>query len=525
VDEQRAQRYRDAGWWTGERLQDRFRRYAETDPDALAVVDQHGAGYSRAGLLRAAGQLAAELAEQAGPRQTHVVLLPNQTVWLTAFLAVLVADGVPATIPIATDPENLSHVLRRVGAATIVTDPARRTLAEQAAASAEQRVDLVVLDGGRVERCAGRGRRAAALDEPQLDHLMFTSSTTGRPKAVMHSADTLATLNRHFSERFGLGADTPIFMPSPLGHSVGAIHGARLSLWNGALLVLQEHWHPAVAFELVDRYQCAFTAAATPFLGDVVRAPKPASGTKFAPLATFLCGGAQVPPDLLRAATRELPDTFVSVLWGMTEGGLTTCLAASSREQVEQTAGRGLPGLELVVLDEQGAVQTPPAEGELAMRGPGVLFGYAGDDALYRSLLTADGYFRTGDLARLDGDGYVRITGRLKDLLIRGGVNISPVPTEDALAAHPAVRAVTVVGAPDARLGERICAVIVPGERRPTGPELVAFCREHGLPRRALPELVVYVDDLPRTPAGKVRKVEVRDLVARDGAIEIGDAR
>jgi acyl-CoA synthetase (AMP-forming)/AMP-acid ligase II len=523
VDEDRALRYRAKGWWTGERLQDRFRRHVDADPDAPAIVDQHSA-LSRGGLLSAAEHLAAMIGRDLEPRRGQLVLLPNRTCWQAAFLAVLLTDGVPATIPIATDPANLAHALGRTGAATIITDCERRLLAEEAAATAGQRVDVIVLDGDVAERVEGLGERAPVLDAPGLDHCMFTSSTTGRPKAVMHSADTLATLNRQFSERFGLDASAPIYMPSPLGHSVGAIHGARLSLWNGSLLVLQERWDAAVAFDLVERYRCAFTAAATPFLVDLVRAPAPATGTKLAPLRTFLCGGAQVPPDLLREARRELPNTFVTVLWGMTEGGLTTCLPTSTTAQLEQTAGVGLPDLELVVLDDDGVARAGPADGELAMRGPGVLMGYAGDDDLYRSLLTEAGFFRTGDLAHIDADGYVRITGRLKDLMIRGGVNISPVPTEDTLAAHPEVRAVAVVGAPDTRLGERICAVVVPGERRPTGAELVSFCAERGLPRRQLPELILYVDDLPRTPAGKVRKVELRDLVARGGAAEIGDA-
>jgi acyl-CoA synthetase (AMP-forming)/AMP-acid ligase II len=522
VDDDRAQRYRARGWWTGERLQDRFRRHVEADPHAPAIVDRDGQ-LTRGELLAAARALSATLAADLEPRRGQLILLPNGTTWQVAFLAVLLADGVPATIPTASDPANLAHALRRTGAATVITDPERRALAEQAIAAAGQRVDLIVLDGGAVERVEGSGARAPLLDVPGLDHCMFTSSTTGLPKAVMHSADTLATLNRQFSERFALDASAPIFMPSPLGHSVGAIHGARLSLWNGSLLVLQERWDPATAFALVDRYRCAFTAAATPFLVDLVRAPAPPSGVKLGSLRSFLCGGAQVPPDLLREARRAFPQTFVTVLWGMTEGGLTTCLPTSSDAQLEETAGVGLPDLELVVLDADGVAHTGPADGELAMRGPGVLVGYAGDDDLYRSLLTDDGYFRTGDLAHLDAAGYLRITGRLKDLMIRGGVNISPVPTEDTLAAHPGVRAVAVVGAPDARLGERICAVVVPGEQRPSGAELVAFCTERGLPRRQLPELILYVDDLPRTPAGKVRKTDLRDLVARVGAAEIGD--
>ena len=131
-----------------------------------------------------------------------------------------------------------------------------------------------------------------------------------------------------------------------------------------------------------------------------------------------------------------------------------------------------MPGLELRVLDDAGKELAVNQGGELVMRSPGVFLGYAGQDDLYRTSLTTDGFFRTGDLALIDEQGYVRITGRLKDLIIRGGVNISPIPIEDTLARHSDIESVAVVGFPDARLGERICAVIRPGTRKPSPEEL-----------------------------------------------------
>jgi acyl-CoA synthetase (AMP-forming)/AMP-acid ligase II len=342
---------------------------------------------------------------------------------------------------------------------------------------------------------------------------MFTSSTTGAPKAVMHTADTLAALNQGFSERFGLSADTPIFMPSPLGHSVGAIHGARLAMYLGATLVLQDGWDPQLALELVAEHRCAFTAAATPFLKDLLDAPGPATGYKLEGLKTFLCGGAPVPPVLLDQAALQCPDTLVTVLWGMTEGGVTTCVPGDPPERVLGTAGAPLPGLELQILGEQQQALPPGEVGELAMRGPGVFVGYLGQEELYASLVTEDGFFRTGDLATIDDDGYLLLRGRLKDVIIRGGVNISPLALEDCLSAHPGVAAVAVVGAPDERLGERICAVIVPSGEAPTLGDLVRWADEHGIPRRQWPERVHVVKDMPRTAAGKIRKNVLRDLI------------
>ena len=357
--------------------------------------------------------------------------------------------------------------------------------------------------------------QASAAD---LAHIMFTSSTTGRPKAVMHSEDTLAALNIGFTERFSLGPDAPIFLASPLGHSIGAIHGIRLALHTGAPLILQDVWNPERALEAIEEFGCAFTAAATPFLRDLVDARWPRPTPKLAPLRSFLCGGAQVPPSLMEAAQAQFPNTFVTVLWGMTEGGLVTCDRESPCEKLMSTAGIGLPGLELRCLDAEGGTLPVGEGGELAMRGPGVFIGYFGQQDLYESLITDDGFFRTGDLARIDADGYVRITGRLKDLIIRGGVNISPAPIENALADHPDVNAVAVIGYPDERLGERICAVVVPDGEAPSLDDLIAHARARRLPKHHCPEVLRIVDTMPMTPAGKIRKADLRAIVSGDGA-------
>ena len=198
-------------------------------------------------------------------------------------------------------------------------------------------------------------------------------------------------------------------------------------------------------------------------------------------------------------------------LWGMTEGGLTTCVDSSTGHQVETTVGIGLPGLELRVLDSETGMQDSGA-GELVMRGPGVFNGYFGQPDLYAEHLVGDGFFRTGDLARIDDDRYVSITGRVKDLIIRGAVNISPVATENTIAAHPDVTGVAVIGWPDERLGERICAVV-----QATAPldldQVVAFCADRGLSRRYWPERLELVDRFPRTAAGKIRKPELRSAL------------
>jgi acyl-CoA synthetase (AMP-forming)/AMP-acid ligase II len=475
-------------------------------------VDDRGTALTRAELWDRAEERAGELA-RAGVRPGDVVLiyLPNTAQWQVNFLATQQLGAVPATLPLTTDAATLAYIYDLTGARAIVAPQhsGRRPTGDwalDAARDARRNGVVVTLDENDKPRwVAVDGADQAPVVPAGVDHLMFTSSTTGMPKAVMHTADTLASANLAFAERFGLDEDTPIFMPSPLGHSVGAWHGGRLSLWTGATLVLQETWDPVRGLELVDRHQCVFTAAATPFLKDLVDAAWPADRVKLASLRTFLCGGAPVPPSLLEQATAQAPNTFVTVLWGMTEGCGTTCVRESSFEQLTASAGKPLPELELTIL-EPG----PDGAGELAMRGPQVFVGYLGQEEMYSSLVTDEGFFRTGDLATLDDEGYLHLTGRLKDLIIRGGVNISPVPIEHAIAAHPDVRRVAVIGQVDERLGERICAVIVADGRAPTLDELNAWLREHDVPARKLPESLIVVDDMPVTAAGKIRKGDLR---------------
>ncbi len=516
--------YRRAGWWTGERLVDRFESHVAEAPDDPAVVSGSDT-LSRADLWNAAGEAAEKIRAIVGDaRRVVVVHLPNSASWMVIFLAVLRSGYVPATPPVTTEADHLRHIfeLIRPALAISVGRHRRASPVEAVQEAAARTAGVAVGLAGRMSLdmySTGSGSKGTDHVPEATAHLMFTSSTTGPPKAVSHSEDSLATLNRQFAERFDLNGRTPVFMPSPLGHSVGAIHGARLSMFLGAPLILQDRWDAVTALELVARHRAAFTAAATPFLLDLANARWHGVESKLAPLRSFLCGGAQVPPALIHRCRSEFPNTFVTPLWGMTEGGLTTCVDSSTDLQVETTVGIGLPGLELRTLDA-GMRMADCGAGELVMRGPGVFNGYFGQPELYAEHLVGDGFFRTGDLARIDADGYVSITGRVKDLIIRGAVNISPVDTENTIAAHPDVAGVAVIGWPDERLGERICAVVqanAPLDFR----QVLAFCADRGLSRRYWPERLEVVDRFPRTASGKIRKLQLRSaLLSRASGAE-----
>jgi acyl-CoA synthetase (AMP-forming)/AMP-acid ligase II len=517
----RRQSYREQGLWPGEPLLSRYLRLSADRLHALAVADSSGRSLTHRQLQSAADEMADAFVRcGAQPGDIALMAMPNRIEWQVVLLAALRADLIPATLPVRTDAATLAHVVGLVGARLLIVPAggsaqSLEASAVQVADGCQHALDLVLVsaDGTIRHRPASPRRSPERAGMRGLDHVAFTSSTTGAPKAAMHSADTLAALNLTFSQRFGLAAEDAIFMASPLGHSVGSYHGGRLALFNASALIIQERWDPGEAIELVRRYRCAFTAAATPFLTDLVNAPAPPDGAKLATMRWFLCGGAQVPPGLMDGARRELPETRVTVLWGMTEGGLTTCHAQSPAEKFRSTCGTGLPGLEYHVIDDSGRRRAPGEEGELVMRGPGVFLGYLGQTELYRSQLVGDGFFRTGDLGVIDTDGYLQITGRLKDLIIRGGVNISPVPIEDVLAMHPDIDSVAVIGEPDERMGERLCAVVQPRGRRPVLAELQQFVRDRGLPKYFAPEVLRFIEKMPRTPAGKIRKVDLRLMV------------
>lgn len=506
--------YRERGWWTGEPLADRFHGHVVAGPERLSIVDERGASLSRQQLWDRAGETA-DLLAGAGVTSGDVVLvdLCNTTDWQVAFLGVQRLGGIAATLPTTTDAQTLAYMYAATGARSIIAHryKGRNNIGEaarEAAVASGCRATVVIVeedDSWKVENL--QGTPVASVVPAGITHIMFTSSTTGMPKIVLHTDDTLAAANIGVIERFGIDEDTPIYMPSPLGHSVGAWHGSRFSLYTGAALVLQDKWDPIRGLELVDEYQCVFTAAATPFLNDIVNAEWD-GGTKLQSLKTFICGGAPVPPVLMERAREQTPNTLATVLWGMTEGTGTTGTSYSTDEQLTQTAGKPLSGLELRIedADENGV-------GELSIRGPQVLVGYLGQEALFQSLLTEDGFFRTGDLATIGEDGYLRLAGRLKDLIIRGGKNISPGPIEDAIAAHPSVLRVAVIGRSDERLGERICAVITVHGEAPTLEQLTDWLREQGLPQRKLPESLVVFDDMPVTAAGKIRKVDLTRMV------------
>jgi acyl-CoA synthetase (AMP-forming)/AMP-acid ligase II len=362
---------------------------------------------------------------------------------------------------------------------------------------------------------SGRGRKPkrARVADDALKMLMYTSGTTGRAKAVRHSHATLGFAVRFSPKAWGIGTGTVVLAASPITHIASFCHGLEMPYILGTTSVLLAQWNAKRAVELIDRYKVSFIGGATPFLQELLGAAKEA-GSSLPSLRIFSCGGAAVPPDLIHRAQAALPQLRASRTYGMTEAPWITrgFQGDSEGELAAETDGR-IMEYELRIVDDEGRALPDGDEGEVVVRGPALFLGYA-DAGQTAAAFDKDGFFRTGDIGVKRGDA-VTLTGRKKDLIIRGGENLSPKEIEDVLHTHPAVREAAAVSMPHARLGEGVCVyVIANAGQPPTLDALVAHCFAAGLAKQKAPERLELVADLPRTPSGKVRKDALRKEIA-----------
>jgi acyl-CoA synthetase (AMP-forming)/AMP-acid ligase II len=345
----------------------------------------------------------------------------------------------------------------------------------------------------------------------------FTSGTEAKAKGCFHTWSTYSYSPRVQAWLYAFGPDDCELTPSPITHTAGLAGAFLKALLAGGRVCLMESWDPAAALRLIDRHRCTQATGATPFIAGLVDAYDPAAHDASS-LRVFVCGGAPVSEELVRRARQTLPGCRVLPCFGQTEGLIvTTCRPDDPPERLSTSDGRAAPGVDVEVRGEDGVRLQLGSVGSLVYRGPGNMLRYWRDPEATVASLTPDGWRITGDLARMDADGYVRVTGRLKDVIIRGGLNISSREVEDLLAQHPAVAQVAVVGYPDDRLGERACAFVVPAGQPPTLAELVRYLLdEHGLAKPKLPERLRIVEGLPMTTTGKIQKFALRELARAD---------
>jgi acyl-CoA synthetase (AMP-forming)/AMP-acid ligase II len=372
------------------------------------------------------------------------------------------------------------------------------------------------LDTPWEDRYSAAELAALRPDPNRVATLMFTSGTEANPKGVMHTHNTIGTGASQVKETYNLSADDVIFMASPIGHTTALLIGARLPVTYGLTTVWQEHWNPEAAVELIAREGCTFTLSATPFLYGLVHAPN-ANRDTLKTFRIFSCGGAPIPRELIRRAEDE-HGFLVSALYGSSEALVNSAITfADPLDKRYGADGRILPGVEARLVDpDTGALRKPGDEGELQVKTPALFAGYYRDPARTREVVSLDRWYSTGDLCTLDGGGYVSVVGRKKDMIIRGGANISAREIEELLFSHPNVATVACVAMPDPVLAERVCAFVIcqPGQTL-TFEEMVAFLKEKRIAAWKLPERLEIRDAFPMTPSGKIQKYLLREEIAR----------
>ncbi|HLY87739.1 MAG TPA: AMP-binding protein [Acetobacteraceae bacterium] len=519
--------FREAGYWLDKTVDQLLTEAVARTPDKVAIVADRAdreqpPRFTYKELEKLADRAASSLVRLGvGRGDVVTVQLPNWWEFVvTAFACSKIGAVMNPVMPILRERE-LLYILNFCQAKVFIVPKVYRGF-DYAAMAQGMRADLphlkhVIFADGDGETSFDRMLLASEADRlppglrpDDMAVLMFTSGTTGEPKGVMHTSNSLIACCKALSGRFGLDSSDVLLVASPVGHMTGYAAIVLLSVYLGGTMILQDIWEAKRGVGLMAREGVTYTAASTPFLSDICDAVK-AGAPQPKSLRSFLCGGAPIPSVLIDRAADEL-GLKVCSLWGMTEvlsGTLTE--PARAAEKSAGTDGRSLEGMEVRIVDTEGRALPAGESGRLLVRGAQMFKGYYKRPEL--PTFDSEGWFDSGDLAYMDKDGYIRISGRVKDILIRGGENVPVVEIENLLYKHPAVSAVAVVGFPDSRLGERGCAFIVPRDgSRVDLAAVQAYLGEAKMAKQFWPERVEVVAELPRTASGKIQKFKLREL-------------
>jgi acyl-CoA synthetase (AMP-forming)/AMP-acid ligase II len=524
-----AEAYR-SGLWVHTTLADSLAAAADIEPQRTVLVDKD-TRLDCATLYTQAAGLANALMVRMPTGSTVSFMLPNWHEAAVIYLAATLAGMVVNPILPSLRDHDLRFILEDIETAMIFVPHQfgghdYAAMLERVTAAMSPAPEVVVLrgeSGSHTPYPALLGlepdtTRLPALDPDAVRMVLYTSGTTGRPKGVLHSHNSIHALICQIRDQWDVEPGDTFLVPSPIAHIGGSIYAFECPLLLGTTAVLMDRWDPSVAVALMNGEGCTHMAGATPFLQQLLSAAERAD-TRLPDLKVFICGGASVSPPLVRRAAEYFDQAVVTRVYGCTEVPVAT-VGAPRRDEAGRAAdtdGRaGIAEIKLV------AHETAPAgDGEICVRGPQMLLGYRHpeDDA---DSFDAAGFFRTGDLGRWVQylqDQYLVVTGRAKDVIIRNGENISAKEVEDLLADHPGIAEIAVVGLPDDRTGERACAVIVPagepGESRPDVASLLTLLQSKGVAKFKAPEQVVIWDALPKNDAGKILKHQIRAVLTK----------
>lgn len=530
-NEQRRAAYRQQGLWGDASLADYWQQTARAMPDKIAVVDNHGASYTYSALDHAASCLANWMLAKGIESGDRIAFqLPGWCEFTVIYLACLKIGAVSVPLLPSWREAELVWVLNKCQAKMFFAP----TLFKQT-----RPVDLILPLQNQLpqlQQIVGVDKLAPATSSLSLSQIiadntplttaitthgdelaavLFTSGTEGLPKGVMLTHNNILASERAYCARLNLTWQDVFMMPAPLGHATGFLHGVTAPFLIGARSVLLDIFTPDACLALLEQQRCTCMLGATPFVYDLLnlleKQPADLSALRF-----FLCGGTTIP----KKVARECQQRGIKLLsvYGSTESSPHAVVNLDDPlSRFMHTDGYAAAGVEIKVVDDARKTLPPGCEGEEASRGPNVFMGYFDEPELTARALDEEGWYYSGDLCRMDEAGYINITGRKKDIIVRGGENISSREVEDILLQHPKIHDACVVAMPDERLGERSCAYVVlkAPHHSLSLEEVVAFFSRKRVTKYKYPEHIVVIEKLPRTASGKIQKFLLRKDIMR----------
>ncbi|EHK7598112.1 medium-chain fatty-acid--CoA ligase [Escherichia coli] len=530
-NEQRRAAYRQQGLWGDASLADYWQQTARAMPDKIAVVDNHGASYNYSALDHAASCLANWMLAKGIESGDRIAFqLPGWCEFTVIYLACLKIGAVSVPLLPSWREAELVWVLNKCQAKMFFAP----TLFKQT-----RPVDLILPLQNQLpqlQQIVGVDKLAPATSSLSLSQIiadntplttaitthgdelaavLFTSGTEGLPKGVMLTHNNILASERAYCARLNLTWQDVFMMPAPLGHATGFLHGVTAPFLIGARSVLLDIFTPDACLALLEQQRCTCMLGATPFVYDLLnvleKQPADLSALRF-----FLCGGTTIPKKVAREC-QQLGIKLLSV-YGSTESSPHAVVNLDDPlSRFMHTDGYAAAGVEIKVVDDARKTLPPGCEGEEASRGPNVFMGYFDEPELTARALDEEGWYYSGDLCRMDEAGYIKITGRKKDIIVRGGENINSREVEDILLQHPKIHDACVVAMPDERLGERSCAYVVlkAPHHSLSLEEVVAFFSRKRVAKYKYPEHIVVIEKLPRTASGKIQKFLLRKDIMR----------
>ncbi|AAC74771.3 medium-chain fatty-acid--CoA ligase [Escherichia coli] len=530
-NEQRRAAYRQQGLWGDASLADYWQQTARAMPDKIAVVDNHGASYTYSALDHAASCLANWMLAKGIESGDRIAFqLPGWCEFTVIYLACLKIGAVSVPLLPSWREAELVWVLNKCQAKMFFAP----TLFKQT-----RPVDLILPLQNQLpqlQQIVGVDKLAPATSSLSLSQIiadntslttaitthgdelaavLFTSGTEGLPKGVMLTHNNILASERAYCARLNLTWQDVFMMPAPLGHATGFLHGVTAPFLIGARSVLLDIFTPDACLALLEQQRCTCMLGATPFVYDLLnvleKQPADLSALRF-----FLCGGTTIP----KKVARECQQRGIKLLsvYGSTESSPHAVVNLDDPlSRFMHTDGYAAAGVEIKVVDDARKTLPPGCEGEEASRGPNVFMGYFDEPELTARALDEEGWYYSGDLCRMDEAGYIKITGRKKDIIVRGGENISSREVEDILLQHPKIHDACVVAMSDERLGERSCAYVVlkAPHHSLSLEEVVAFFSRKRVAKYKYPEHIVVIEKLPRTTSGKIQKFLLRKDIMR----------